>query len=49
MDKCRVAWGRNPPEYFTHAVEAEAVTGLTLTDFTGSAAHPDRFKAISIL
>lgn len=49
MDKCRVAWGRNPPEYFTHAVEAEAVTGLTLTDFTGPAAHPDRFKAISIL
>jgi hypothetical protein len=48
MDKCRVAWGRNPPEYFTHALEAEAATGLTLTDFSGPAAHPDRDKAVSI-
>ena len=49
LNKCRVAWGSNPPEYFTHALEAEAVNGLTLADFAGPAAHPDRFQAISIL
>jgi hypothetical protein len=49
LKNCRVTWGQNLPDYFTHALEAEAVTGLTVTDFTGPAAHPDRFKAVRIL
>lgn len=44
----RVGWGVNPPEYFTHALEAESVTNLALTRFTGDAAHPDRDPAILI-
>ncbi len=45
---CRVAWGRNRPDYFTHALEAEEVTGLKLAHFDGEAAHPARDKALSI-
>ena len=48
LKNCRVAWGKNRPDYFTHALEAEAVSGLRLTRFTGQAAHPDRDEAIVI-
>ena len=48
LKNCRVAWGKNRPDYFTHALEAEAVSGLRLTKFTGEAAHPDRDEAIVI-
>jgi polygalacturonase len=48
LEKCSVGWGNNRPDYFTHALEANDVTGLELTDFVGEAAHPDRDKAISI-
>ena len=41
-----VAWGKNLPDYFTHALETEDVTGLKLTGFKGEAAHPGRDKAI---
>ena len=37
-----VKWGDKRPDYFTHALEAEAVTGLELTGFAGAAAHPER-------
>ncbi|MGA9625090.1 MAG: glycosyl hydrolase family 28 protein, partial [Bryobacteraceae bacterium] len=37
-----VKWGDKRPEYFTNALEAEAVTGLELTAFAGEAAHPER-------
>jgi hypothetical protein len=37
-----VKWGDHRPDYFTHALEAEAVTGLELTGFVGEAAHPER-------
>ena len=37
-----VKWGDKRPDYFTHALEAEAVTGLELTAFAGEAAHPER-------
>jgi hypothetical protein len=37
-----VKWGDKRPDYFTHALEAEAVTGLELTGFAGEAAHPER-------
>jgi polygalacturonase len=43
---CRVSWGKNLPDYFTHALEAENVTGLKLTRFKGEAAHPRRDAAI---
>ncbi|MBC7800607.1 MAG: right-handed parallel beta-helix repeat-containing protein [Gemmatimonadaceae bacterium] len=45
---CRVAWSPNPPEYFTHALEAENVTGLDHAGLQGTAAHPDRDAAVKI-
>jgi polygalacturonase len=45
---CNVAWGSNRPEYFTHALEAEDVSGLKLEHFRGDSAHPQRFKAIVV-
>ena len=43
---CRLSWGANPPDSFSHAVEAVDVTGLTLPGFVGTAAHPDRDEAV---
>ncbi|HVW22448.1 MAG TPA: glycosyl hydrolase family 28 protein [Opitutaceae bacterium] len=37
---CRASWGAHRPEYFTHALEAERVSGLRLDDFRGEAARP---------
>ena len=48
LKHCRINWGDHRPEYFTHALEAENVTGLQLTDFTGTAAHAGREEAIII-
>ena len=31
LSDCSVKWGDKQPDYFTHALEAEAVTGLELT------------------
>ncbi len=45
---CRIGWGSNRPDYFTHALEAHDVTGLTHPGFTDEAAHPDRDAAIAI-
>lgn len=45
---CKVDWGKNRPDYFTHALQAENVTGLKLVNFKGEAAHPEKYKAISI-
>jgi len=45
---CRVAWGANAPAYFTHALEAEDVTGLAHPGFVGAAAHPSRDAAIVV-
>jgi polygalacturonase len=42
LDQCEVRWGEQVPGDFAHALEAEAVTGLDLQRFTGTAAHPDR-------
>jgi hypothetical protein len=43
-----VKWGDKRPDYFTHALEAESVTGLELTAFAGEAAHPERDADIVI-
>lgn len=48
LRNCSVEWGDNRPDYYTHALEAENVTGLKLTDFDGEAAHPDRYDSIAI-
>ena len=48
LKNCKLAWGTNPPEYFSHAVEAEDITALALSRFSGEAAHPDRDEAIVI-
>jgi hypothetical protein len=45
---CRVDWGPNRPDYYTHALEAEDVTGLSYPGFRGQAAHPERDQAIAI-
>lgn len=37
---CSVSWGANRQPYFSHALEAERVTRLTLEDFKGEAAFP---------
>lgn len=45
---CTVAWGPNPPEYFSFAVEAKDTTGLKIEGLTGGPAHPSMGKAVSI-
>lgn len=44
----KVSWGKNRPDYFTHALEAEQAANLAITRFTGEAAHPERDQAILI-
>jgi hypothetical protein len=48
LKNCSVEWGAKRPDYFTHALEAQDVTKLQLTQFAGEAAHPDRDAAILI-
>ncbi len=46
LKNCTVQWGINVPDYFTHALQAEDVTGLKNEGFTGTAAHPGKDAAI---
>ena len=48
LQPCRAGWSANSPDYFTHAIEAENVTGLTHLEFKGEAAHPSRDRAIVV-
>jgi hypothetical protein len=48
LDRCKVSWEEPVPAGFSHAVEASDVTGLSVTNFTGGAAHPDRDQAMKI-
>ncbi len=48
LRNCRVSWGKNPPDYFTHALEAENVTELGVTDFVGEAAHSGKDEAVVV-
>ena len=43
---CEIAWGANRPDWFTHALEAEASTGVAVSGFRGEAAHPERDSSI---
>ncbi len=36
---CSVSWGPNPPEYFRHALDADACPSLDASGLSGSAAH----------
>ena len=45
---CKVAWGPNPPESFTYAVEAKDTTGLKIQGLSGGPAHTSLGKAVSI-
>ena len=48
LEDCRVDWGGNVPDYFTHALEAHDVTALAYPGFQGDAAHPGRDAAVLI-
>lgn len=45
---CSVAWGPNPPESFSYAVETRDTTGLHIEGLKGGPAHTSLGKAISI-
>ncbi|WP_159518089.1 glycoside hydrolase family 28 protein [Sunxiuqinia indica] len=45
---CSMQWGENIPDNFTHAIEAHDVSNIQLKGFKGTAAHPERDKAIKI-
>ncbi len=47
LRRCRVRWGRNIPEYFSHALSTHDVSRFSYPDFRGEAAHPDRERAVS--
>jgi hypothetical protein len=48
LRNCSVAWGANPPEAFSYAVEAVDTTGLRIEGLKGEAAHASLGKAVSI-
>lgn len=41
----RLAWGENPLETYRYAVEAHHVDGLTIEDFNGFSADPEKYDA----
>ena len=48
LRNCSVAWGANPPDAFSYAVEAVDTTGLKIEGLTGGPARPSLGKAVSI-
>jgi polygalacturonase len=48
LRNCKLAWGQNRPDYFTHALEIEDSTAVDYAGFSGEAAHPSRDKAVAI-
>jgi polygalacturonase len=48
LANCKLTWGSNRPEYFTHALETQDVTALAYPGFTGEAAHPARDRAVVV-
>ncbi|MEO6359238.1 MAG: glycosyl hydrolase family 28 protein [Sphingomicrobium sp.] len=48
LKRCKISWAGVLPEHFGHAVEAIDAPGLTITEFTGVAAHPERDEPIKI-
>ena len=48
LRNCSVAWGANPPDAFSYAIEAIDATGLKIEGLKGEAAHASLGKAVSI-
>jgi hypothetical protein len=48
LRNCTVAWGANPPDAFSYAVEAKDTTALKIEGLKGEAAHASAGKAVSI-
>jgi hypothetical protein len=48
LRNCTVAWGANPPDAFSYAVEAKDTTGLKIEGLKGGPAHASLGKAVSI-
>ncbi len=42
---CQVTWGAHRPDYYHHALDAEACPGLEIKDLTGESADPARWPA----
>ncbi len=49
LRNCSVAWQKPVPDSFTNALEAESVTKLALSGFSGEAAQPERDPGVIIL
>ncbi|MBC2667183.1 glycoside hydrolase [Novosphingobium flavum] len=48
LRNCTVRWGPNPPDYFTHLLQAEDAPGLDHAGLSGTSAHPGRVAEIAI-
>ena len=48
VKNCTARWGRNRQSYFSNALQTEHVSGLKLLGFRGTAAFPEKQKAIAI-
>lgn len=48
LRNCEVKWGENRPDYYGSAIEAEHVEELSIENFKGDAAFPNRDKRIVI-
>jgi hypothetical protein len=48
LRNCSVSWGKNPPDYFSYAVQARDVQHLNIEHLKGHSAHPDEQKTTSI-
>lgn len=48
LRNCSALWGERRPDYFSNALQANNVTGLSLPGFIGAAAHPERDPALAI-
>ena len=46
LKNCTVQWGKNIPDYFTHALEAHEVTNVRLKGLKGEAAHLKEIKQV---
>lgn len=47
LKNCTIQWGKNIPDYFSHALETRDVTALTHDGFKGAGAHPGKDSAIA--
>lgn len=48
LRNCEIRWGENPAEEYRHALSSAGVSGLTLENFTGKAAFPEKYPPVFI-